>query len=378
LSIAARIEAGAAYSIPRRAAYNARAMTRTILLACLLLLSHPVAAQGRQVIVPPGAPKPVGPYSPGILAGDYLYVSGQGVRDADGKMPDGIAAQTRQCLENVKSIVEAAGLTMQHVVHMQLYLERMSDLAEVEKVYAAYFPQAPPARVVLGVAKMPTDTTVEMTAVAVRDLRMKKPLALKNLKPVGHASPAVEVAGRVYFSSVYGQTPAETNQKLKQALKEVGLSERHVVLRNDYGAAATATIPMRELPEQAQSAVSVIAVRKPASQSRAKDAACAADGNTVFCTVQSDAAGKDVQEQVKAVMQHLYAGLERHGAKLSEVTASNVYLDDIREFRPMNETYASFFSTAPPTRTTVQPFAAADRGRVGTPLVRISAVAVKD
>lgn len=350
-----------------------------MLLACLLLLSsYPAPAQGRKVIVPPGAPKPVGPYSPGILVGDYLYVSGQGVRDADGKMPDGITAQTRQCLENVKSIVEAAGLTMQHVVHMQLYVERMSDLAEVEKVYATYFPQAPPARVVLGVAKMPTDTTVEMTAVAVRDLKMKKPLALRSLKPVGHASPAVEVAGRVYFSSVYGPTPAEANQKLKQALKEVGLSERHIVLRNDYGTAATATIPMRELPEQAQSAVSVIALRQPTKRGNVKDATCAADRNTVFCTVQSDAAGKDVQEQVRAVMQQLYAGLERHGAKLSEVTASNVYLDDIREFRPMNETYASFFSTAPPTRTTVQPFPAADRSKGGASLVRVSVVVVKD
>jgi 2-iminobutanoate/2-iminopropanoate deaminase len=355
------------------------AMTRTILLVCLaLLLGCPASAQGRRVIVPPNAAKPVGPYSPGVLVGDYLYVSGQGVRDAEGKMPDGIAAQTRQCLENVKSIVEAAGLTMDHVVHMQLYLERMGDLAEVEKVYAAYFPQAPPARVVLGVAKMPTDTTVEMTAVAVRDLKLKKPLALKSLRPGGHASPAVEVAGRVYFSSVYGQTPAEVNQKLKQALKEARLGERHVVLRNDYGTAATATIPMRELPEQAQAAVSVIAARRAASQNRAKDAVCAADGDTVFCAAQSDAAGKDVREQVRSVMQHLYAGLERHGAKLSDVTASNVYLDDIREFRPMNETYASFFSTAPPTRTTVQPFPAADRSRGGITLVRISAVAVKE
>jgi 2-iminobutanoate/2-iminopropanoate deaminase len=354
-------------------------MTRTILLACLtLLMSHPAPAQGRRVIVPPDAAKPVGPYSPGVLVGDYLYVSGQGVRDAAGKMPDGIAAQTRQCLENVKAIVEAAGLTMQHVVHMQLYLERMSDLGEVEKVYAAYFPQAPPARVVLGVAKMPTDTTVEMTAVAVRDLMMKKPLALKSLKPVGHASPAVEVAGRVYLSAVYGPTPAAANESLNQALKEAKLSERHVVFRNDYGRAAGALLPMRELPEQAQAAVSVIAARRPASQSRAKDAVCAADGNTVFCAAQSDAAGKDVQEQVKGVMQKLYAGLERHGAKLSQVTASNVYLDDIREFRPMNETYASFFSTAPPTRTTVQPFPATDRGQGGASLVRISVIAVKD
>ncbi|MFN7930829.1 MAG: RidA family protein, partial [Blastocatellia bacterium] len=125
----------------------------TSLFASLLLLSSLVFAQERKVIVPVNAAKPVGPYSPGILVKDYLYVSGQGVRDAKNNMPEGIAAQTRQCLENVKAIIEAAGLTMEHIVHLQLYLEQISDLAEVEKVYATYFPTNPPARIVIGVAK---------------------------------------------------------------------------------------------------------------------------------------------------------------------------------------------------------------------------------
>lgn len=354
-------------------------MTRTILLVCLsLLLSSSAPAQGRKVIVPANGAKPVGPYSPGILVGGYLYVSGQGVRDAAGKMPDGIAAQTRQCLNNVRAIVEAAGLTLEHIVHMQLYLERLSNLAEVERVYKTYFPNAPPARVVLGVAKMPTDTTVEMTAVAVRDLKLKKPLALKSLKPVGHASPAVEVAGRVYFSAVYGPTPDAANQKLKQALKEINLNESQILFRKDYGLSSTSVIPMRELPEGAQVAVSAVAVRTTAKQNQLRDTVCAADGNTIFCTVQSDTAGNDVQQQMRAVMQNLEAGLARHGATFAHVTASNVYLNDIGEFKPMNETYATFFSDAPPTRTTVQPCPAADRGKGNTPLVRVSVTAVKD
>ena len=160
----------------------------------------------RKIIVPVNGAKPVGPYSPGLLVGDYLYASGQGVRDKDGAMPESLAAQTRQCLENVKAIVVAAGLTMEHVVHMQLYLEKMSWLGEVDRVYAEYFPKNPPARVVIGTAKMPTDTTVEMTVVAVRDLKMKKILALKSLKPLGHASSAVEAGDRVYLSAVYGES----------------------------------------------------------------------------------------------------------------------------------------------------------------------------
>src|SRR6185295_19781800 len=77
----------------------------------------------RQLIVAANAPKPVGPYSPGILAGDYLFLSGQGARDAAGRMPEGVEAQARQCLENVKAIAEAAGLNLKLIVHLQLYLE---------------------------------------------------------------------------------------------------------------------------------------------------------------------------------------------------------------------------------------------------------------
>ena len=58
----------------------------------------------KRVIAPPG-PKPVGPYSPGIVAGDFLYVSGQGARDRDGQLPAAVDAQVRQTLDNVKGIV---------------------------------------------------------------------------------------------------------------------------------------------------------------------------------------------------------------------------------------------------------------------------------
>ncbi|HEX8985262.1 MAG TPA: RidA family protein, partial [Bryobacteraceae bacterium] len=75
----------------------------------LLLLFAPAFAAGPKVIFPAGT-KVVGPYSPGILAGDFLYVSGQGAKGPDGKLPGTVAEQVRQCLDNVKSIVAAAGL----------------------------------------------------------------------------------------------------------------------------------------------------------------------------------------------------------------------------------------------------------------------------
>jgi 2-iminobutanoate/2-iminopropanoate deaminase len=348
-------------------------MFKTLLIASLLLMTFPASSE-RKVIVPANAAKPVGPYSPGLLTAEYLYVSGQGVRDAASIVPDGLKAQTRQCLENVKAIVEAAGLTMEHVVHMQLYLEKLSDLPVVDGVYAEYFPKAPPARVVIGTAKMPTDTNIEMTVVAVRDLKSKKVVSLKSLKPLGPASSAVEVKGRVYLSAVYGRTRAQAEENLKRAMREAGLKADRILLRNEYGASASAPLPMNELPEGAGVGLSVIASRNPVR--RAND--CAVDGVTRFCQAQSGAGEKTVEAQVKVVMKKLETALAAHGAGFVDVVATNVYLDDIREFRPMNETYATFFSAAPPTRTTVQPFAVADRSKGDPALVRISLVAVKE
>ncbi len=360
--------------------YNHRTMVKPLLFASLLFLHVFAAFPERKVIVPVNAAKPVGPYSPGISAGEYLYVSGQGVRDAQSNVPAGVAAQAKQCLENVKAIVEAGGLTLEHLVHMQLYLERLSDLPEVEKVYAGYFPNNPPARVILGTAKMPTDTPIEMTAVAVRDLKAKQVLTLKSLKPsfepLGHASAAVAVGQRIYPSAVYGKNKAEVEQKLARVLAELKAT---AVMRNEYGVKVDAALPMTALPEGAQAALSVIALRNTGGKQPAADV-CVADGATVFCQVQAACACDelDVQGEVKAVFKLLQTGLAKHGATLAHAVATNVYLDDITEFKLMNETYASFFAAAPPTRTTVQPFAKAERAQRATPLVRISLVAVKE
>src|SRR4029453_8844961 len=111
----------------------------------------------KRVIAPPG-PKPVGPYSPGIMAGDFLYVSGQGARDRDGRLPDTVDAQVKQTLENVKTIVEAAGLTLEHVVYSQVYLASMSSHDTMDRIWREYFPKQPPARAVLVVPRRPPHT----------------------------------------------------------------------------------------------------------------------------------------------------------------------------------------------------------------------------
>src|SRR6476646_9791703 len=84
-------------------------------------------------------------YSPAVDAGDYVYISGQGLRKPDGASPTTFSAQVRQALDNVKAVVESAGLTVEHVVYTQVYLEDISKYDEMNRVFAAYFTKIPPA-----------------------------------------------------------------------------------------------------------------------------------------------------------------------------------------------------------------------------------------
>ena len=94
---------------------------------------------------------------------------GQGPRRPDGTLPATFAAQVQQALDNIKAVVQTAGLTMEHVVYTQVYLEEISKYGEMNRVFTQVFAKTPPARAVLGVAKLPY-SSIQITAVAVRNL----------------------------------------------------------------------------------------------------------------------------------------------------------------------------------------------------------------
>jgi 2-iminobutanoate/2-iminopropanoate deaminase len=101
----------------------------------------------KQVIRSDNAPRPGGPYSQGILAEKFLFVAGQtGTDPKTGKLPDGISAQTKQTIENVKAIVEAAGASLDDVVRVGVYLRDIQDFQAMNEVYKTYFTQNQPAR----------------------------------------------------------------------------------------------------------------------------------------------------------------------------------------------------------------------------------------
>src|SRR5271156_5546726 len=146
---------------------------RATLSSTLLLAFLGAHAATLKPVFPPGV-KPIGPYSPGIVAGDYLYVSGQGARRADGTFPSDAAAQTRECLDKIKTIVAEAGFQMAGIVYSQVYVRDAAAFAEVEEAWGHYFPENGPARSIIGVANLPDSTPVEVNAVVIRDPATKK------------------------------------------------------------------------------------------------------------------------------------------------------------------------------------------------------------
>ena len=114
------------------------------------------------------APAAIGPYSQGVATTGLVFTSGQlGIDPATGAFVDGIVAQTRQSLTNVKAVLEAAGSGMDKVIKTTVFLKDMNDFAEMNKVYAEFFGEGGfPARSAIEVARLPKDGLVEIEAIA--------------------------------------------------------------------------------------------------------------------------------------------------------------------------------------------------------------------
>jgi len=102
----------------------------------------------KKVIISEKAPRPVGPYSQAIKVGNLVFVAGQGPVDPKtGKIVGGgIREQTRQTFKNIEAILNAAGLTLEHVVKVSVFLKNIGDFSRMNKVYGTLFEREPPAR----------------------------------------------------------------------------------------------------------------------------------------------------------------------------------------------------------------------------------------
>lgn len=123
----------------------------------------------RQVVQTDRAPRPVGPYSQAIIAGDFVYVAGQGPADpsTNRKVAGGVGPETEQVLKNIQAILEAAGTNLANVVKVNVYLKDISEFSQMNEVYKGFFPSEPPARTTVQ-AHAPVDIQVEIDCVAYR------------------------------------------------------------------------------------------------------------------------------------------------------------------------------------------------------------------
>ena len=403
--------------------------TLIVILTAFVLTPLGRAAEQHPVL-PPGM-RILGAYSPGMLSNNFLYISGQGAEDPQGQLPNAEDAQIRQCLTNVKTVLTEAGLTLQNVVYVQVYLTRYQDESSLDRVWREFFSDAPPARSTIGVAKL-NGTPIEISAVAVRDLSTKQPITVPGHPANIPISPAVRVGDRLYVSGIYGrdlstgrvpEDPADQVElaftQLAQTLRAAGGDFSNLVFVNPYltdrlpmdvmnhlyakhfefgNTPARATIKVAGLPSGANFELTGVAVLdlskrravRPKNMEPSPTASpCVFAGDTYYCSAKSGFIpgvnggiyASTVETQLRQTMRNLLDGLEEAGLNFSNVVSSNVYLDNMDDFSRLDPIYAQYFKGSPPARTTVQQLTPADRvadGKGHWPtLEQISIVAVK-
>jgi 2-iminobutanoate/2-iminopropanoate deaminase len=200
------------------------------------------------------------PFSPGILAGNTLYISGKGDQLPGGGHPATFEEQVRQAMRNVKSVLDEAGLDFRHVVFSNVYIDNYDNYGIVNKVYSEFFEYGnEPARATVFVDWIPGDSHIEITCIATTDLAGRKVVRPPSMKYGPReraltASPAVWAGDTLYLSAMTGFNPVEgittvdLDKQVRQMaqndidiLSEAGLKledivSGHVYLRNinDY------------------------------------------------------------------------------------------------------------------------------------------------
>jgi enamine deaminase RidA (YjgF/YER057c/UK114 family) len=226
-------------------------------------------------------------------------------------------------------VIEAAGLTMDHVVYIQVYLDDISNYEALNSAFADYFSKTPPARAVLGAARLP-EPPLQITAVAVRDLKGKQPIAPPNFKPSKAYSAGMLTHDRLFVSTMLGSNPSDGKvpaapaaqvdfalDRLRMVAEAAGLTLSNMVFVNPYltsdipmrimnehyarrfefgNTPARATIEVSSLPEGAHIAYTGVAVRdlsqrraiRPKNMPPSPTASpCVFAGDTLYCSAKS-------------------------------------------------------------------------------------------
>ena len=390
---------------------TSRAAGVLFLMAGLVHWTGLTAQERVRAIVPPQMNSPSQFVSLAVDAGDYVYISGQGPRAADGSLPSTTAAQVRQALESIKAIVVAAGLTMDNVVYTQVYLTDVSKVREVDSAFAKYFSKVPPARAVLGVANLP-DPPLQINAVAVRDLEGRRAVVPANYPHSDSFSPGILTHDRLFISSMAGMDPANGKipnepaaqvelalDGMKAVVNAAGLELGNMVFVNPYltkeipmrimnqhyarrfefgNTPARATIEVSSLPDGAHIEYTGVAVRdikirkavRPKNMPPSPTASpCVFAGETLYCSAKSGfipgphggTYASTTPTQLRQTMRNLLDNLEEAGMDFSQVVSTTVYLDDLADSKDFDSVYGQYLGPIMPARTTIEQISPGER-----------------
>ncbi len=375
-------------------------MKQMVMTVVGVLLITFAAAQGAQTmeqrrVITAGAP-PIGPYSPAVVAGGLVYVSGMLGTGADGQLvgPD-VGSQTQRILDRLREILDAAGSSLSQTVSVSVFLKNPADFEALNAAYREYFRESPPARTTV-VTDLLNGALVEISAIAVLNGAAREVLIpdgwMKSPRPYSYI---VRTDDLVFFSGLISRrgaddtfVPGTVGQQTKTILdnastllKTAGVSVEQVVqsrvfitdvaefagMNDAYRTYFTQAPPARATAVARLTGndylveITLVATRGkkevigPPSTTVPLSSAVRA-GNRVFLSGvlgNTDANVNDASGQTKEVMTRINRTLTQAGLSFADVADSTVYMTDLSQFATMNGVYRESFASAPPARATI-------------------------
>ena len=366
--------------------------------------------------------KPGLPYSPGVLVGETLYISGQiDIDPRTSAQPAGVKEQTRLAMTNMGHVLRAAGMDYGNVVSCHVQLKDMANYTDMNEVYGGFFgPEHFPARTTLEFPGLPGWANVEVSCIAYAD----KSKISHVVPPAGSIPPAkgpyrpgVWAGDTFYVSGSGGRKPEsedldptiegqtkQTMENIGQILKAAGLEHKDAAFTNvyfldpegyrgpTYGklnsvyrdyfklglAPSRASFCVSKLPGTIGVEITFIATRDRARKGRVvPDSAGPSPtssnggvmaGDTLYTSGKSGA-GETLEAQMRESIKSIENILSLAGMDLRNIVDAHVYLKDIGQMSAMNAIFKEYFPENPPARTTVQV--------IQSQLVQVQAVAVR-
>lgn len=376
-------------------------MKQSALMVVALALTACQGAQtmeqtGNKMVITAGA-APIGPYSPAIVAGGLIYVSGLLGTGPDGQLvgPD-VASQTSRILDRMREILTTAGSSMDQVVSTSVFIKNPGDFAAMNETYRTYFGADAPTR-----TTVPSDllngALVEIAAVAVPNGAAREALHPEGwVRPARPYSLVVRSGGLVFLSGLVSRrgvddtfAPGDVAQQTRTILENAtallataGLTLEHVVSSRVFISDASLFAQMNEVyrtffpknpPARATAVTPLVTpdylveitlvattgdreVLGPVVSPSLPLSPAIRSGDRIFLSGvlgNTDANAGDVAAQTRETLTRIQRTLESQGLSFANVVDTTVYLPDLTHFAAMNAVYREFFPSAPPARATV-------------------------